>query len=121
MANAKLPGFTAEASLRSIGANHRRRGAAPTDATVTPAAQRDWTSLLMASRFRQPVEEFNCPFGTRLTYVEGGSRTIWCEASAWVCCDEQGKRYWKTVRYPCGWEFVPARWECQEPQLRVVS
>ena len=121
MVIAKLPGFTAEASLRSIAAHHLGRRAVHTDAKVIPAAQRDWTQLLGSSSFRQPVSEFNCPFGTRPTYVEGERRTIWCEAWALVCCDEQGKRYWKQVRWECGWEFVSAHWECQRPPFRVVS
>lgn len=121
MVIAKLPGFTAEASLRPIAAHYHGRRAAPTDATVTPAAQHDWTQLLVSTRFRQPVEEFNCPFGTRPTYVEQERRTIWCEAWGYVCCDEQGKRYWKKVRYECGWEFVAPHWECRLPPIRVLS
>jgi hypothetical protein len=91
----KSPGFSAGASLRAD--------------RVVPA-QRDLGS---GGSYGGRYVVSDCPPGQRLTYVEGGTRTKYCDVPAPTLDPVTGGIVWSVQHIPCGTEYVAPHWECQ--------
>ena len=109
----RSPGFSADSSL-SAGFGAGRHGA-PRDAEDdrVVAAQFDWGSLWSGRFSRGPYVVSDCPPGQKLTYVEGASRTKYCDRPVPTRDPVTGMITWDVQSTPCGTEYVPPHWECQ--------
>jgi hypothetical protein len=56
-----------------------------------------------------------------MVLVPTSTREKYCTVKRLVYDLAQMAWVWQESVYQCGWEFVPAHWECQLPTLRVVG